>query len=349
MVKPRLVRLISAFLLVGTALGGNAMAQDVIPTPFFTSFYDSTSTFDGQPLVPGTIIEAYDPSGVLCGRDTVRIAGHYGFMAVYGDDPNSTGVDEGAEAGDTITFKINGRVATVTFGDPVWQDQAIKRVALSATSSTVAVTGIDLPTSQAVAPGDTITFRVRVRNDGDGLDFYGVKLSMSIPDDGTQFGWKAWEPDSMVYAQPGQEVDVFFTIRAAVFSPDTVNTISFSVYSHLDTTVTVDGSFDLFLTITDVDDGDPFALLPEGFALGQNYPNPFNPTTTIPFSLPAASQVRLEIFNTLGQLVDARDLGWLPAGDQAVEYDASALASGVYFYRVTTETTTATRKMMLVK
>ena len=99
---------------------------------------------------------------------------------------------------------------------------------------------------------------------------------------------------------------------------------------------------------TDVGD-DVVGLLPNSLHLAQNYPNPFNPTTTIAFSLPARSQVNLEIINVLGRTVDRLDLGALSNGSHSVEYDGSSLASGVYFYRLVTERGHETRKMILLK
>lgn len=80
----------------------------------------------------------------------------------------------------------------------------------------------------------------------------------------------------------------------------------------------------------------PEELIPSDLRLAQNYPNPFNPTTSIRFALPAASVVSLKIYNMLGQeaatLID-REL--LDEGEDEVEFDAGALPSGVYFYRLT--------------
>ena len=93
--------------------------------------------------------------------------------------------------------------------------------------------------------------------------------------------------------------------------------------------------------------------LPQGFALGQNYPNPFNPSTIIPYQLPTAAPVRLEVFNVLGQqvatLVDAER----PAGFHTAVWDATnaagqAVAAGVYLYRLTAEGVRHTRRMVLV-
>jgi hypothetical protein len=97
------------------------------------------------------------------------------------------------------------------------------------------------------------------------------------------------------------------------------------------------------------DPGD-FSDLPEGYALSQNYPNPFNPSTTINFTLPASSDVRLTIYNTLGQRVatvlnDQR----FTSGTHAVNFDASRLASGVYIYRLEANNFKADRKMELIK
>ena len=79
------------------------------------------------------------------------------------------------------------------------------------------------------------------------------------------------------------------------------------------------------------------------------YPNPFNPTTTIAFSLARRSQVTLEVIDILGRVIDERDLGTLAAETHEVPFDATGLASGVYFYRITTEFGSESRKMMLLK
>jgi hypothetical protein len=88
---------------------------------------------------------------------------------------------------------------------------------------------------------------------------------------------------------------------------------------------------------------------PVEFALEQNYPNPFNPSTTINFTLAKASDVKLAVYNVLGQkvatLVDTR----MSAGQQSVVFDASRLASGVYFYHIDAGSFTSVKKMLLMK
>jgi len=88
---------------------------------------------------------------------------------------------------------------------------------------------------------------------------------------------------------------------------------------------------------------------PSKFALHQNYPNPFNPETNIEFILPQAGHVKLSIYNLLGQevavLVNESRVG----GTHLVTFDASALSSGVYYYRIESDAGSLTKKMMVIK
>jgi len=96
-------------------------------------------------------------------------------------------------------------------------------------------------------------------------------------------------------------------------------------------------------------DGDsPVASLPENFSLMQNYPNPFNARTEIGFVLPKAGDVKVKIYSVTGQLVDEIS-GNFDAGYSAVNWDASNVSSGVYFYKVSTADFSQTRKMTLLK
>lgn len=74
--------------------------------------------------------------------------------------------------------------------------------------------------------------------------------------------------------------------------------------------------------------------LPSEFALYQNYPNPFNPTSVIAFDLPSEVQLNLNLYNSVGELVSVLTEGNYSAGRFKVQFDASKLASGVYFYKL---------------
>lgn len=89
--------------------------------------------------------------------------------------------------------------------------------------------------------------------------------------------------------------------------------------------------------------------IPNGYELSQNYPNPFNPTTNINFSIAKASNVNLTIYNILGQRVTTLLDTYMNAGSYIVDFDASNLASGVYFYRIEAGDFKLSKKMMLLK
>ena len=111
----------------------------------------------------------------------------------------------------------------------------------------------------------------------------------------------------------------------------------------------------------DVEEGDGKQLdepadevLPDEWALGQNYPNPFNPTTTIEFSMPNTSGVSVRIYNMLGQVVKTLVNGTLPAGIHRLTWDAtdeggSSVSSGMYIYRLESDTFQATKTLVLMK
>ena len=85
------------------------------------------------------------------------------------------------------------------------------------------------------------------------------------------------------------------------------------------------------------------------FHLEQNYPNPFNPTTTINYSLPKAGNTTLSIYNLSGQKVAQLVSESLPQGHYSIQWDASGLASGVYFYRLESGSYSQTRRLVLIK
>jgi len=91
------------------------------------------------------------------------------------------------------------------------------------------------------------------------------------------------------------------------------------------------------------------SVLPDEDLLAQNYPNPFNPTTQIEFSLNRDKQIRVEVFDQLGRKVSTLVDEQLNRGFHRVTFDGSGLASGVYFYRIITDQTVTTNKMMLIK
>ncbi|HCA43679.1 MAG TPA: hypothetical protein DEP28_10565, partial [Bacteroidetes bacterium] len=80
-----------------------------------------------------------------------------------------------------------------------------------------------------------------------------------------------------------------------------------------------------------------------------NFPNPFNPSTKIRFDLPFSSEVSLTVYDYLGREVKQLINGIKQAGAYEIEFDASNLASGIYFYTLKTGSNITTKKMTLIK
>ena len=111
-------------------------------------------------------------------------------------------------------------------------------------------------------------------------------------------------------------------------------------------------NYEFFIRVTAVGMqgvNDDVTLNPYSYALEQNYPNPFNPTTSITFSLAKAGHTTLNVYNILGEEVAELVNGEMDAGIQEAAFDASALSSGIYFYRLKSGDFAAVKKMVLMK
>ncbi|MFA5667370.1 MAG: FlgD immunoglobulin-like domain containing protein, partial [Candidatus Cloacimonadaceae bacterium] len=107
--------------------------------------------------------------------------------------------------------------------------------------------------------------------------------------------------------------------------------------------------FEIKITQDDMEE-----IVPPEFSLRQNYPNPFNPSTTISYWLPEMARVRLDIYNLKGQLVKTLIDSEMAAGPHSVVWNGKdsndqAVASGVYFYRISSPNNTQTKRMLLMK
>ncbi|MBU1317988.1 MAG: T9SS type A sorting domain-containing protein [candidate division Zixibacteria bacterium] len=333
-------------VLLSTASG------QVVPTNEWVHFYSANTTLNSSPIPVGALIDAYDPDGVHCGADTVRTAGEYGFMNVYADDNITTpGVDEGADEGDDITFYINGVLAT-----PLGPDDANY-------VSTFAILEVDLgvsyelgilltaPSDDGGSPNTYVDYSFALTNTGEGIDFFHL-------DAWSEGTWTAEliSPATTGYMNSGSVTMV--TVRhhipgsALPFETDILHLSATSAMS-LESTILADTAQVTTTAETSAaGDHDPF--IPGVFELFQNYPNPFNPTTRIEFSLERAMDVELSVYNVIGQKIATLTDGFYSAGTYDIEWDATdetgrKVASGIYFYRLTTDDYSRTRKMMLMK
>jgi hypothetical protein len=90
-------------------------------------------------------------------------------------------------------------------------------------------------------------------------------------------------------------------------------------------------------------------VLPTVYSLNQNYPNPFNPNTVISYALPISSNVKISVYNAIGETVQILENGFREAGNYTVSFNASNIPTGIYFYRIEAGTFSQVRKMMLLK
>jgi hypothetical protein len=98
---------------------------------------------------------------------------------------------------------------------------------------------------------------------------------------------------------------------------------------------------------TDIEDES--IIVPKTFSLDQNFPNPFNPSTIINYELPVRNDVELTIYNLIGEKVTTLVSKNQSAGKYSVEWDASGVASGVYYYKISAGEFQAVRKMVLLR
>lgn len=89
--------------------------------------------------------------------------------------------------------------------------------------------------------------------------------------------------------------------------------------------------------------------MPQKFKVYQNYPNPFNPVTSINFDISSRTDVKLIIYNSLGQIIENIDFGSQNAGSYEVKFDGTNFASGMYFYKLEADGFSDTKKMVLLK
>jgi hypothetical protein len=107
---------------------------------------------------------------------------------------------------------------------------------------------------------------------------------------------------------------------------------------------------DKIITITDPIGIINISQVAESFSLSQNYPNPFNPATNIKFSVGKSSNVIVKVYDALGNEAALVVSGKLARGQYSVDFDASQLSSGIYFYAMFSDgVRIATKKMILVK
>ncbi len=133
------------------------------------------------------------------------------------------------------------------------------------------------------------------------------------------------------------------TLEPQLYSySDDISSLIFTSLAYRLKQIDLDGSFE-YSNIVEVE------IMPTKFELAQNYPNPFNPNTTIKFSLPKQTQLRINIYNMLGELIETLAEGTFNAGYHSVTFSGTHLATGTYIYRLESSEFVQTKKFLLLK
>ena len=175
----------------------------------------------------------------------------------------------------------------------------------------------------------------------------GAVVTINHP--GVELGVPTADGMDLKYSDNGDVMTVVvYNMQSLSFAPGTSSLFTVPVLSEgsvsLGDVSVADGRGALLDARTAIE-----APLPTEFSVNQNFPNPFNAQTGIKFALPTAANTSVNIYNVAGQLVKTFDLGQIGAGYHQVVWDASNVASGVYFYKVTANDYTKTMKMTLLK
>ncbi|MBD3332360.1 T9SS type A sorting domain-containing protein [candidate division GN15 bacterium] len=299
---------------------------------------------------------------VNCGDEATTV--EFSFAVQITDLPpiDVGGIEMPLGAGETISrefivpvppmaagYEVNICV-TATSGDVSAEDCATmviegtdgaaagKEISLvAATADECVEIDLELPDTVVAEPGSMAEGYFELVNCGDEAELITLGLTLELMDTSVTFTG----PKAMLGAGESVSRDLNLPIPPVVPAGTYVICVSASAgdafASTCQTVVVVNSD----MGMQGVQDDDPLKAT--------NYPNPFNPVTTISFDLSDASQVSVRVFNMLGQEVATLHDGQLSAGPQEFQFDASDVASGVYFYRIETSQGATTEKMMLLK
>jgi hypothetical protein len=242
--------------------------------------------------------------------------------AVHDADVRIISVSRGHEDDPDIHVRIGITARTPLFG------AALKMSYHSEDSSSVGARFVHVDTAGSVLAGGLIFHHAA---DDSGI----VDLAITWTE-GKGFLGEGTLLDVVVRVPMGKESSITAAITSAVADDAEGNPLTLGIAASPG-------------VITDID-----RQLPLTYALLQNYPNPFNPGTAVEYHLPAAAHVAITVFDMLGREVSSLVNGVFAAGSHTVWWDASAVSSGVYYYRMTARESTGgtyvqTRRMALVK
>ncbi len=168
-------------------------------------------------------------------------------------------------------------------------------------------------------------------DDGNNTLTFSAKLSSGA----TLPTWLSFNPDTRTFSGTPTQAKVF-PIMVTLTAKDTAN-------------ASASATFGITIVAAPVGMEETNNQLPKSIYLNQNYPNPFNPTTTIEFAISKTGRYKLDLYNSLGELVKEISNKEYQAGFYKETFTATELTSGIYIYRLTNDQTNIARKMSLLR
>lgn len=292
------------------------------------------------------------------------------MKTVNGDDASVTVKDATGVGSNGSVINTSGKAFVLIASD---SDQSGNQVSLGREFSA------------ALNNGDTLTFQLSW-NWADGLkgftlydggwDSASTSINIDFDKSGyyvngdsveahaSQDDWDTWRPEgvalSIVIVQNEQNIDYKVTAITEESHVDFSGTVEdasadrimFYNYYQADWNTDDRGSMflnNLKITASGTTTNNEEENVAQAFELSQNFPNPFNPATNISYTLDRQTNVRLSVYNMLGQEIQVLDQGFRAPGNYFVNFNASGLNSGMYIYQLQTSYGNITRRMMLIK
>jgi hypothetical protein len=235
---------------------------------------------------------------------------------------------------------INGTEANLYCGSwsgSAWTLLLVANTTLNQLSGTVTSFSVFTGGEQSALPVELSSFSASVTKTGVLLNWktdtevnnYGFEILRQAQDD-------EWEALGFVEGHGNSNSPKEYN-----FKDSEIN--SAGIYSYKLKQIDNDGSYEFSKTI------EVNFNVPSNFELSQNYPNPFNPSTTISFNLPESGKVTLKIYNIIGKEIKTLVEGYREAGIHTFNFNAEGYPSGMYFYSLSTNGFTETKKMLFMK
>ena len=225
-------------------------------------------------------------------------------------------------------FTPNIRPSYEEGSEVIWYASSnMTRASYNADSTLYIPSDIDVFMAKSVDNGRSWTEPENVTNTAGGADYPQVEYGIHLANIGSDY------EIGVFYQMPNFNVETY---------PPATGYYDYMNYVYV-------GKYENDLESLSTVNGDEKEIVPSNFVLNQNYPNPFNPLTKISYGLDIASNVRLSLYDVRGGFVETLINKRINAGTHDFMLDASHLSSGVYFYTMTVNGVSQTRKLILMK